>query len=143
MREAYKRCTHCQDIYICLLSGHQSNAHTDSKYCPVCHETITKALSTVPRKYKRVWAKTDVVNLEMLLKWEEQDKNYIKRVSFPLFNLETGQANNHGIVKGQGYLQGRLFKYAYWPGKEQEVEIEEEMEQNLLTGELLPWKNYD
>jgi hypothetical protein len=86
--------------------------------------------------------------LEQLQGWEklnnaEQDAKHpnmpqIRRVSSPLFrmdgpNIKTIQKTE--FVKGRGEFAHRYFNYRYWEGEEDEVEITEELELNLETGQ--------
>ena len=153
MREAYKRCVHCQDVYLCLLSGGPSGYntdHKDSSYCPDCLEAVNQALSRVPKKFEHDWVPTQVVTLAELLGWEQEAETErqvrggfsVRRVMMGLINIETGQSQRTGYVQGRGEFAGRTFSYAFWPDREDEAEIKEEVERDLLTGVTRPWRNY-
>lgn len=151
MRESYKRCTHCRDVYLIVLSGHSPRTeHTDGRFCPDCLKVVQEALSKVPRKFEQVWEPTTDVRVEQLLAMQSAGENAVRatggivarRVSAPLFNLETGEVSKQGYVQGQDNFAGRHFHYRYWEGKEDEAEVTEEFERNLATGELRPWRNF-
>lgn len=151
MRESYKRCTHCNDVYLCLLSGHSPRTtHSDGRFCPACLEVVNRALSEVPRKFERDLVPTEAVDLATLLDWEREAAAereargglQVRRVSMPLFNLSTGETSRQGFVRGRDSFAGRNFHYQFWPGRESEAEIKEEVERDLLTGVVRPWQSY-
>ena len=152
--ERYHRCQHCQIVYLCLTSGSHGyhTDHRDARYCEECAEVISKALATVPVKFKRIWSATKDVTLEQLQTWEklnnaEQDaKNpnmpRIRRVSSPLFRMDGPHikaVQKTEFVRGRDKFSQRYFNYRYWEGEEDEVEITEELELNVETGQTLPW----
>ena len=150
--ERYKRCQHCQDVYLCLMSGgpgYHTN-HNNPRHCKECAEVIHNALSAVPRKFRRFWEETTDVTLDQLLEWEKLNnaeadaKNgmRIRRVSVGLIRLETGKSDERAYVKGRDKFADRYFHYEYWEGEEDEVRIIEELELNVETNETKPWRNY-
>lgn len=153
--ERYHRCQHCQIVYLCLTSGSHGyhTDHRDARYCEECAEVIRKALATVPVKFKRIWSATKDVTLEQLQTWEklnnaEQDaKNpnmpRIRRVSSPLFRMDGPHikaVQKTEFVRGRDKFSQRYFNYRYWKGEEDKVEIAEELELNVETGQTLPWR---
>lgn len=153
MREAYKRCTHCQTVYLCLLSGHSPRTkHTDDRFCPDCLEVVRAALREVPRKFEKTRVPATDVTLDQLLAWEQETETeaaakgglQARRVAFPLFDL-TGKKKHHtAFVKGRGQgFTRRTFLYSYWTTEGvidmNDVTIEEEVERNLETGQTRPW----
>lgn len=123
--------------------------YNDSRFCPDCKQVVSKALSAIPLKVDHVWVPTKEVDLPTLRTWEaerlkrqrESGGLIFHRVSFPLFNVETGERQETGIVYGQDDHKGRTYQYRYWKGREDEVEIAIEMERDLATGREVPWKH--
>ena len=152
--ERYHRCQHCQTVYLCLTSGSRGyhTNHKNTRHCEDCAAAISNALATVPLKFERVWEKTDDVTLGQLQEWEKLNnaeadaKNgiVIRRVSSPLFRMDGPNikaAQKTEFVKGRDKFARRYFNYRYWEGEEDEVEITEELELNLETGQKKPWRN--
>lgn len=154
--EHYKRCWHCQRGYLCLVSGSHGyhTNHTDSRYCPECLGAINEALQHVPRKFEHDWVETTDVTLEQVLAWKKdadeareraraEGKLIVVRITTPLFDLSGKRQERSGIVKGKEGFEGRTFEYRYWTSSEVDVEdvaIREEVERNLETGGLRPWR---
>jgi hypothetical protein len=144
------RCGHCGVRYWYQASGHGcGNNYNDSRFCTDCMQVVSKALSSVPSKVDHVWVPTKEVDLLTLKAWEAERLKrqreggglVFQRVSFPLFNTETWEKQETGIVYGLNGREGRTYQYHYWKGHEDEVEITIEMERDLATGLEVPWKN--
>lgn len=153
--ERYYRCKHCQDVYLCLVSGQYgySTSHKDTQYCEECALVIRKALSTIPVKFERVWEKTGDVTLKQLLEWEKlnnaeldrQNTFPIRRISLPLLRIDgqnVSEIQKTAYVRGRDEFKGRHFNYRYWDGEEDNAEITEELELNVKTGKTTTWVNY-
>lgn len=150
----YHRCEHCRAVYIYQSSGHPEGPLSDEgwdlndgTHCPDCRETVIRALSAIPRRFQRVWEPTTEVTLEALLEAERvveekakdheaEGKLVVRRVAFPLFNLENGSTSKQAYVR----LNRNLYLYQFWEGEEDQATITMEMEKNLQTGELKPWR---
>lgn len=146
----YTRCVHCGDHYEYVTSGKPHGFIQNANYCLECYRVVLEALKAIPRKFERTWTPTDEVTLEMLQEWEKEAEKedlakglpHLRRVSSPLYQLaEQGGtvAQVARIVLGRGEFAFRIFQYAYWPGKENEVVLTEEVERNCATGETRPW----
>lgn len=152
--ERYRRCQHCQTVYLCLTSGSYGyhTDHRNPRYCEECETTINEALSKVRVKFKRVWKPVHDVTLEQLLEWEKTtneeqaaQKGIVgRRVSAPLFRmdgLKVVDTQKAAYVRGRDKFKHRYFHYRYWKGEEDEAEITEEVEFNVETGQTRPWEN--
>jgi len=136
------RCAHCQAKYTFQASGAGcGDPGNDSRFCSDCWAAVQAALAAVPVRFERVWLPTTEVTLEELLEQErrlaeqQQGQLVARRVSFPLFNLQTGESDRSGFVR----LDGKHYQYRFWPGREEEYSIQVEMERNRHTGFLQPW----
>ena len=149
---ALHRCNHCLTPYFYQPSGpgcHRSENRAD--YCPECAvvylEAVRSAFQDIPKKFEHRWVETHAVSVETVEGWKKDRVANatgvlcIHRCSAPLFDLNDPSNHNvTGMEYGQGEFKGRSFRYSYWtkrPGSEQ---VWEEMEVNLETGEMCPWK---
>ena len=112
----------------------------DNRYCPDCKQVVDTALSAIPGLFERVWVETSDYTVPQLLSLaaEQAASNpfaFIRRVSVPLFNLETGEMSCGGYIR----VGEKHYHYHYWPGREAEGTVKVEMEKNLETGALTPW----
>lgn len=152
MRVVQKRCVHCKITYPYTISGGNPGRFENSTYCPDCSEVVYKALSKVPPKFQKTWAPTTAVTLSQLQDWgqenekERVDSGGCRRVGFPLYQREevTGNLIQQvvQIVPGRGEFNGRLFQYSFWPRKEEEAVVFEQVEENLMTNERVPWRDF-
>lgn len=154
--QRYKRCTHCRTVYSYYASGQGCEGRLNhDRHCPDCRKVVLDALATVPAKFANTLLPTTAVTLDQLLAWErERDARrkkdgglFARRIRFPLFAMDgSNRTNRTGFVGGEGALKGRMFSYSYWVDPEiegyLEVQVDEEMQRNLETGETVPWRNY-
>jgi hypothetical protein len=155
--ERYRRCWHCQSKYLCLISGERGyhTNHDNDRYCEVCDAVIRAALAEIPRKFEKDWVPTEAVTLEQVLAWKRLDdearskaraegKFVGERITSPLFDLTGKRRERNGIVYGKDGFKGRTFEFRYWVTPDDDtptdVTLREEVERNLVTGELLPWR---
>lgn len=155
--ERYVRCSHCRVVYPCLMSGGPGYVtnHTDPRYCPDCLDVVHKALASIPPKFECDWVEVSEVSLEQVLAWKRnqdaarqqlrsQGQLVGERVAFPLFDMTGERRERSGIVRGQDEFAGRTFEFRYWVTQDDDtptdVTIREEVERNLETGELRPWR---
>jgi len=144
------RCTHCGVKYAYQGSGHGClNILNDAKHCPICKQAIVDALARVPVLWEQAWVPTSEVNLATLLEWERLNLEeatqrngglVIRRLSVPLFNLDTGESTRQGFVKERSTGQPREFHYQYWPGREVEARITMKVDREIATGRTIPWR---
>lgn len=144
-----KRCLGCGIKYSYQASGHGAPKYNDATYCQSCREIVVTALKTIPTKFKKDLVVTTEVTLEQLKEWElhhreEYDRSnnimpYARRIGTGMYDSRTNQVMKDAYVTGIGYYHHRVFNYQYWPGKEDEVEIREEVEVNIETGATRPW----
>ena len=151
--QALHRCLHCGTPYYYQPSGYGcGRKENHGKYCPECAivylEAVKSAFQDVPRKFESIWVETQDVDALTVESWRTEraanaradGKLVIFRESSPLFNLDDpSDVNRCGYELGQGDFKGRYFKYNYWT-KRGEHRVEEQMEQDMETGELVPWK---
>lgn len=110
---------------------------------------MLEALSKVPRKIEKAWIPTNEVTLDQLKAWEAEfdSKEPIRRVGFPLFNLDRDgraiESQKVAYVKGRDALTGNLYLYRYWPSRPEDAEIQVMVARDLQTGETSPWRHYD
>lgn len=138
-------CVNCGDQYTYWRSGYRLPKYNLPEYCPTCEEArkeaIQKALSVIPKKSKVISLETNEVDLDTLLKWEqdffEKDKKYqqemrekgtpvfptMKRVSFNLYDSKNNEYSLSGYVTGVGDKEGRHYFYSYFPSRKNEAKI--------------------
>lgn len=155
MRIALKRCSHCQAVYECLLSGWDPDAHKDGRYCPDCKDVVNKALEALPVRYEcRYFKVEDVpaysdVTRAHIEEWEaalvERRKTELvaQRIWPSLYNLETGDSQSiRLVVATSGPHTGTGFRVSSWKQNPEYV-IEIGMEWDTKTHEPIGvWKSY-
>lgn len=148
-----KRCISCGVRYSYQASGWGAPKYNHHDYCQECYEVVCEALKKVPRKFKKDLVETEEVTLEQLREWEQAWKDeheekvqngsmffpYVRRIGVPMYNVETGAVMKNEFVTGRDDFHHRVFNYEYWPGKEDEAVIREEVEVNCETGAIRPW----
>ncbi len=98
-----------------------------------------------------VYVETDEVTIDQLNEWDNSvtwTRAIWLDTNHPKVRIENGQfdpakPNNHNVVGGtwgKSDFAGRKFIFNYWT-EEGPTQIQELMEHNLLTGEVLPWKD--
>lgn len=158
MREAHCRCIHCGVVYTAYLSGGPPEGYADTKYCPDCHGTIRAALEKVPRRFERRTMHTrdipafENVRLEHILEWEREEDEWrekqatqVRRVAFPLFDLQNPDNRNHAryVTPVSGPHKGCEFLVSTWSQEPDRVEIRVEVEWDILQDKYVaPWKWY-
>lgn len=148
MMQIRKRCLNCGAIYLYTVSGGRPGLVQSPEYCPECYEAVCEALKAIPPKWKRVWVPIEGITLETLQRWEEESGKASKGTIFPnlrrigvgLVDMEAGVFQVVRIVAGREGFERRTFQYSYWPGKEDEVEIQEQVAQHVNTGEIAAWE---
>ena len=147
-----RRCAHCRITYSYQSSGEGcQHPLNDGRYCPECMEVVLDALKGVPVRVECVWHPTDEIDLDTLLEWDADLDKHVRenplgcrRVSAPLFRMDGGDVTEKmrtALVPGRGEHKGKTFKFMFWPSKPEEAEVTVEMEHDLETGEMRPWRN--
>ena len=152
----YLECEHCGDEYPYQGSGsydsdqvaHIPREHRDSKHCPECKKAIYDALQKIPVKFKYQSVNTDEVDIDTLLRWEEErnEENrksgglFAMRVLAGTFNTITGESEKVREVIGREDKKGRIYIYGYYPSKKSTARIMVERRVNQLTKEVGKYK---
>lgn len=148
-----KRCISCGVRYSFQGSGWGAPKYNHAQYCEGCYEVVCNALKNVPTLFKKDLVETDAVTLDQLREWEaqswaDQEKDIkegkrwfppVRRIGIGMYDTESGQAMKDNYVTGRDEFHHRVFNYQYWPGKEDEALIREEVEVNVETGATRPW----
>lgn len=158
----YRRCIHCNDVY--LTNSYEE--HND-RYCPSCYDVIVTALKDVKPKFeKKVISvqelskikgleKFSKINKDLLDQWEAQNAidnedliikgNIIgKRLGFPLFDISNPKNKNISIyVNGRDEFKGIQFWLSYWTLTD-EVSISVEAEYDVEKSEIIGlWRFFE
>jgi hypothetical protein len=149
----YKRCGHCGVEYSYQGSGHGClETLNDPTWCRTCKQAVDDALKAVPRRFECRYRHTHEmpdrfldVTLEKLLEWEQENlapraegKLVAQRVFAPLFNLETGDAQNVREVRSPS---GQKFMLATWRlSPEYEVKVPWEWDLLAKGWTHHPWR---
>ena len=155
MRKTYKRCSHCGVRYIYQSSG--SGCHdflNNDSWCPDCMQVIEDALSQIPIKRKKdiihytdssLWSHlTDTIE-EKIETWEKEEEertmnNLIRRMSMPLFDVETGRVSSTALLEGLPDIAKGALKCIYFKDPFEINSFSRTVEINALTGEEIgPW----
>lgn len=165
-----KCCGHCGIRYYYQSSGHGCfDELNDDRYCPECKAVISAVLKKIPLKVEKVWVPVseifgDDITLDLLLAWEREreeemrnsDKICARRMTFPLFDMSGKRTEHSGIVFGRDdKFKSYTFEYRYWTDNEEsknwyhecdeireDIKISVEMERDIATGKLYPWKYF-
>lgn len=124
------RCQHCHRLYMYQTSGWpewpvENPDLNDGQHCPTCYQAILEALAKVPVLFEKGWAETSEATIEQLERWRDEGVAEIKarggipayRVAMPLFDLSDGHklgVEHNGIVRGQGQLAGKSYRFSWW-----------------------------
>jgi hypothetical protein len=145
----FKRCVHCGLVYAWQSSGYGChNPVNDQKYCPDCKAAIVKALENIPVRFRSVWVETKDISVETLLKHRERTLEKAKkdnpnriigeRVVAPLFDMVDSENIYCGLIVS---YQGEDYLVETWSKTPQENTVKVKMEENLITGKRMPWRN--
>lgn len=148
-----KRCGHCRAPYACRMSGNGcQDPLNEGTYCPDCKRVVLEALIAVPPKFEKVIEPVDI-SFDMVKGWYDEDETQrasrraegqlvMRRLSMPLYDLDDPD-NRYiaGYVQGRGRWDAYLFQISYWT-KRGDPQVTTELEKNLQTGEIRPWRNY-
>ncbi len=151
--ERIQRCIHCRVEYTYQGSGWGDPQYNDAKYCGGCKEVISKALSQIPRRYECRYRNINElafckdITLEKVLQWEQEEvtqawkegRPLIKRIFFPLFDLENGDTFHSREVKGKSPFSFYRFKVSTWyksPEYTIELPMEYDLVENKWTGAI-------
>lgn len=151
MRVMYRRCAHCQIVYLFQASGNYWSLDTpekynDMKYCPDCKKAIMDALEKVPKKFTDELVITDDFTLDELLEIEKKrykdhaDKGLpcVRRCFVGLIDMEKGEYQQNGEVK----TNDKTYQYSYWESDKKKAKVWVKKQKNLQTGEYTDWKDY-